>query len=156
MGRLDLSKDLYFILPQGLCTECPLAFPRIPRLHAKNEHSWPVSVRAQQGHALCSCAAYSSCCNLGGLGALGPPHRISAFHPARSSSGCTPVRSLPSTPLSPYCYSCPRPLPLLVLTVIFRYPLPSPPLLIYLLGEMKTISNCYWWLCNTDKSCHPF
>lgn len=90
------------------------------------------------------------------LGALGPPHRISAFRLARSSSGCTPVLSLPSAPLSPYCYSCPRPLPLLVLTVIFRYLLPSSPLLIYLLGEMKILSNCYWWLCDTDKSCHPF
>lgn len=132
---LTSPKDLYFILPQGLRTECPLAFPSIPFLYAKNVYTRPVPVRAQQGHAFCSCTAYSSCYNFGkGSGALGP-HTASVLSPPGMQLSDAPLLLLSPIRASPYCYSCPRPCPLPVLTVIFRYLLPSSPLLIYLLGE---------------------
>lgn len=92
----------------------------------------------------------------GGSRSARPPTPHQCFPPGTQLFRMHPCSFSPIHSSVSLLLQLPRPLPLLVLTVIFRYPLPSPPLLIYLLGEMKTLSNCYWWLCNTDKSCHPF
>lgn len=92
----------------------------------------------------------------GGSRSTQPPTPHQCFPPGKQLFRMHLYSFSPSTLLSPYCYRCPWPLPLLVVIVIFRYPLPSPPLLVYLLGEIKTLSNYYCWLCYKGKSCHPF
>lgn len=73
----------------------------------------------------------------GGSRSTWPPTPPQCFPPGEQLFRMHPCSFSPITLLSLYCSSCPWPLPLLVLIGIFRYSLPSPPLLVYLRGEIK-------------------
>lgn len=137
-GRPDLSKDLYVILPQGLCTQCLLAFPSMPFYMLRiSTPGLPQSrLNRSTGSALLLHTVHSK--TWGGSRSTRPPTPPQCFPPGVQLFRMHPCSSSPITLLFPYCSSCPWPLPLLVLTVIFRYSLPCPPLLVYFRGEVKS------------------